>query len=84
MKQLLFILILFPVLGFGQTFTLNDTVFKAGQILRNNTITWELASAKLRPESNPHLDSIADFLIKNKGLVIEIGAHCDSRVSDKV
>lgn len=66
---------MFPLITIGQTFSLSDTVFKVGDILRSNKIFFDLGKASLRPESKTYLDSMFVFLNKNKGLVIEVGNH---------
>src|SRR5215510_9113221 len=63
----------------AQTFTLNDTIFKVGDVLRTYEILFDLDKATLRPESFCHLDSVAAFLQKNKNLKIEVDNHCDER-----
>ena len=42
-------------------------------------ILFEFANWTIKAESFPHLDRIADFLIRNDSLVVEIGIHSDSR-----
>jgi outer membrane protein OmpA-like peptidoglycan-associated protein len=78
MKQLILLLFLLPLVTIGQNYNLTDTTFKKGSIFSPD-ILYDLDKATLRPESEPILDSIAKFLMKNKSLVIEVGVHTDSR-----
>lgn len=66
----------------AQTFTLQDSLFETGSIFRTYSIDYEFDKKTPFSKSIPVLDSIADFLLKQKRLVIEIGCHTDSRLSD--
>jgi OOP family OmpA-OmpF porin len=45
-------------------------------------IHFETDKADIRPESRPKVDKFAEFLIKNKGSLVRIEGHTDSRGSD--
>ncbi len=81
MKKLLpvFGFFLCVLVGTSQTLTLSDTTFKAGGILTSRNMLFDFDKATFRPETYPYLDSIIVFLLKNKGLVIEVGNHVDTR-----
>ena len=66
--------------SYAQTFTLQDSVFVKGTVLRKN-ILFGYDSFSILPESLPFLDSVAVFLNKNKQLQIEVGNHSDERGS---
>jgi outer membrane protein OmpA-like peptidoglycan-associated protein len=83
MKNLLLLFILVPILSNAQTFVLSDTMFKTNAIYRSYQIKFDYDKATIAKESIGALDSIADFMFKNPTLVIEVGNHCDDRVSDK-
>lgn len=64
----------------GQSFfNLTDSVFKAGQISRFEIIYQLSGGDHPVIESRPILDSIVDFLKKNKNLKIEVGSYTDYR-----
>jgi outer membrane protein OmpA-like peptidoglycan-associated protein len=69
----------------SQTFNLSDTVFSPNQTYRPQTgkIQFMYYSDSILPLSYQTLDSVADFLLKNPKITIEIGVHSDSRGSDK-
>lgn len=71
-------------LGFAQnnTFTLQDTVVRQGQICTIHGIMFKLGKAELMPESYPVLDSVYRFVHRNPNMVFEISAHLDSRASN--
>lgn len=71
------------VTAFGQTFTLAETSFKVGTVYRTYEIVFDLDKTTLNPSSYAHLDSIADFMKKNKSLVIEVGIHSESRICEQ-
>jgi outer membrane protein OmpA-like peptidoglycan-associated protein len=63
---------------------LNSTQLKVGEVFTPNPkIAFDLAHWTIRPESFPVLDSIATFILINDSLILEIGVHTDSRVSEK-
>ena len=64
--------------SFSQSFNLNDTVFKVGDIYRTNGIYF--GDSKLLPSSKLFLDSLTAFMKRNKNLEIEVGSFydCDS------
>lgn len=72
----------FKILVAGTTFTLQDTSFDVGDILRP-VILFDLAKATLRPESKVYLDTVAQFLIAHPQLTVEIRNHADTRASNK-
>lgn len=61
-----------------QTFTLTDSVYIPGQFLRTNQVRFDIDQSTLRPESYLFLDSLAEFLLKNKNCTIEIAQHGDA------
>lgn len=67
-----------------KTFTLTDSVYAYGQIFRTYSVKFELDRGVIKTDSYSHLDSIANFLLKNKTLTLEVQNHCDSRYSDKI
>lgn len=66
---------------YPSSFTLRDSVFTAGSILRIN-VYFDFNKATIRPESKPLLDSIAKFLIAHPNLIVEVSNHRDSRGGD--
>ncbi len=86
MKRVL-VIILFVLLGklsIAQQFNLTSTSFSVGSIYKANPrILFDLAKSTISKESYPLLDSIAEFLLKNDKLVIEVGVHNDSRVAEQ-
>jgi outer membrane protein OmpA-like peptidoglycan-associated protein len=64
-----------------RTFTLADTVFEKGSVMRIE-ILYDFNHSGPRPESYALLDSINTFLKKHPGLVLEIGTHTDQRGAD--
>lgn len=70
---------------FSQTFNLTDSIFSTGDIYKPQVgkIQFMFYSDSIIPLSYPTLDSVADFLLKNPNIIIEIGVHSDSRGSDK-
>ncbi len=79
-----FLLLLACNLFAQKTFTFLDSTFSYGQLFRTYRLTFELNKATFKAESYPHLDSLAEFLSRNKNLTIEVQNHCDSRYSDKM
>lgn len=85
MKRILVIFLLTLVSNFSiaQNFSLTSSEFEIGDVYRAKPlILFELADWTIKQESYNHLDSIASFLVKNDTLMIEIGVHTDSRISD--
>lgn len=67
----------------AQSFNLDSDPLKVGDVyVSNPKIVFDLSKWSIRAESYPHLDSIADFLLKHDSLVVEIGIHTDTRGSD--
>ena len=79
MRILIQILVFIPLLSFGQTFKLTDTIFKVGDLLRTYNIEFDLAKPWLSKDNNKFLDSLSDFMLSNQNIVFEISNHCDSR-----
>jgi hypothetical protein len=71
------------LIAIGQTVSLSDSIFNIGDKLPIRPIHFDLAKSNILTDSYPYLDSIADFLVKNKNLSIEVGVHTDNRWSDK-
>jgi outer membrane protein OmpA-like peptidoglycan-associated protein len=65
-----------------KTFTLQDSVFDPGMVMRTYSISWNLDKSDLRKESYPLLDSIVVFMNKHPNVKLEIGHHTDSRNSE--
>jgi len=64
----------------AQNFNLNSNQYKTGDVyIPNPKIIFDFARWTIKTESYPQLDSIARFLLKNDGLIIEVGTHTDSR-----
>ncbi|MCG3165136.1 MAG: hypothetical protein POELPBGB_00897 [Bacteroidia bacterium] len=85
MKPLLpFFLLLFTAAHSlcAQTFKLTDKVFKEGDVYIVPQVYFDLAKWTLRPESEVSLNSVAEFLITNNHLKVEVSSHTDSRMGD--
>jgi outer membrane protein OmpA-like peptidoglycan-associated protein len=67
------------ILKASQTFRLTDTVFNVGDVFIAEKIYFDFDQWNIRIESYPQLDSISDFLKKNKTIVLEIGSHLSGR-----
>ncbi len=80
---LLLLLFFLPFLALGQLNEIPDSNLKAGYVFPPRQILFEYNKATLKPEAIPCLDSLAEFLVKHKTLVIEVGNHTDTRWSDK-
>ncbi len=59
-----------------------DKIKKGDKFVVNN-IFYDLGKADLRPESMIELDKLAQFLIENSNIKVELSSHTDSRASDK-
>ncbi len=59
-------------------FSYTDTTFTVGQT-RKIFVKYVLDKAKLLPESMPSIDSLYEFLEKNKNIKVVINVHSDSR-----
>lgn len=68
----------------SKPFAFSDTTFKQGQFLPLWDIYFELGRPELKTTPQFQLDSLADFLKKNKTLKVEIGVHTDFRGDDKL
>ncbi|WP_430406396.1 OmpA family protein [Fluviicola sp.] len=82
--SLILISVLLPLLGKAQgTFNFSDTAFTLGQ-RHSLALRYALSEARVIVDSTSilQLDSIVQFLKKNKQISIEIGVHTDSRGSD--
>lgn len=79
MRHIIQILVFIPILTYGQTFNLTDTVFKKDDVLRTYEIKFDIAKPWICAESNLCLDSIAKFILRHQNLIFEIGVHCDAR-----
>lgn len=56
---------------------------KAGTTFKIENVFYDFAKATLRPESKIELDKLAEFLLKNDNIKVELSSHTDSRGSDK-
>jgi len=64
-------------------FALTDSVFTVGSIYTGCKVNYDLnGHSYVRPESHPCLDTLADFLLKHPGMILEIGSHTDQRGGD--
>ncbi|PIP54343.1 MAG: hypothetical protein COX07_05860 [Bacteroidetes bacterium CG23_combo_of_CG06-09_8_20_14_all_32_9] len=62
----------------GQTYNLNSTKFKVGdKYVPRPNILFDFGKWSIKPENYSLIDSIANFLIENSNLKIEIGYHLD-------
>lgn len=85
MKRILIFMILMLIgnISTAQNFNLDSNNLKVGDVyVADPFIMFELGRLTIKTQSFSHLDSIADFLIRNDRLIIEIGIHTDSRGSD--
>lgn len=83
-RSLILISVLLPSLGKAQgTFNFSETVFSLGQ-KHCLELHYALCEGHLIVDSTSilQLDSVVQFLKKNKQVSIEIGVHMDSRGSD--
>jgi outer membrane protein OmpA-like peptidoglycan-associated protein len=55
---------------------------KAGTKFTIENVFYDFAKATLREESKSELDKLADFLLKNDNIKVELSSHTDSRGSD--
>jgi outer membrane protein OmpA-like peptidoglycan-associated protein len=55
---------------------------KAGVTFKIENVFYDFAKASLREESKAELDKLADFLLKNDNINVELSSHTDSRGSD--
>lgn len=83
----IFVMLVAPILAFGQdqrrTFTLSDTIFPIGSVYTGcQILDSEKGSVLIRPEHQPCLDSVADLILRNPWMIIEVGCHTDQRGSD--
>jgi outer membrane protein OmpA-like peptidoglycan-associated protein len=74
---LLLLLIVSSHWSLGQTFCLSDSILQAGAIYRPK-VYFPFNGRAIAPESYPLLDSLAAFLIRQKPIVVELGAYADS------
>jgi outer membrane protein OmpA-like peptidoglycan-associated protein len=51
----------------------------AGDVFQLPEINWDYDSYSLRESSMPTLDIVAEFLVNNPNIVVELQSHCDSR-----
>lgn len=65
----------------GEKIIKDFAMVKKGMVFTFRNIYFDFNSSKLRPESYPVLDSIAQFLKENPTIIVEIGGHADSRGS---
>ncbi|MFT6923714.1 MAG: outer membrane protein OmpA-like peptidoglycan-associated protein [Crocinitomicaceae bacterium] len=64
-------------------FDFNSAVFKVGDIYRpTESIRFAKKKGTIDEESQSELDTIAYFLMKNPNIIIEVGAHLDTRAKD--
>jgi OOP family OmpA-OmpF porin len=64
-------------------FDFNSTVFKVGDIYRpTESIRFAKNKRTIDQESRSELDTIAYFLLNNPNIIIEVGAHLDTRAKD--
>lgn len=77
------ILVASPFHSFGKppSFSLTDTIFIYGAI-HTYQVNFDIDAHNIREECKPHLDSLADFMKKNPGLILEIECYTDQRGND--
>jgi len=63
--------------------TLLLTPFKQGQVMELNNIFFDVGKSELKPESFPELDKLANILLQDPLVVIEVGGHTEIGHSDK-
>jgi len=66
-----------------KTITLLLTPFKQGQVMELNNIFFDVGKSELKPESFPELDKLANILLQDPLIVIEVGGHTEIGHSDK-
>lgn len=67
----------------GRRFRLADTIFHLHAVYTTPLpLSISEGHALLRPEEKTQLDSIADMILRNPGMVLMIGCHSDQRGSD--
>lgn len=59
------------------------TPFEKDQKLEIENIFYDYAKFTLRKESEKELDKLAEFLLDNDNILVELGSHSDSRGNDK-
>jgi hypothetical protein len=79
MRHLIQILTFIPILTFGQTFNLTETVFQKEDIYRTYEIKFDLTKPWICAESNLYIDSIAIFMLRHQNLIFEIGVHSEAK-----
>ncbi|WP_341902147.1 OmpA family protein [Fluviicola taffensis] len=82
--SLILISVLLPFFGKAQgTFNFSDTVFTLGQRHRL-ALRYALSEGRVIVDSTSilQLDSVIQFLNKNRQVIVEIGVHTDSRGAD--
>lgn len=61
---------------------LNLVKITSGTTIQVENVFYDLNKANLRPESRVELDKLAQFLLKNDNIKVELSSHTDSRGSD--
>jgi OmpA-OmpF porin, OOP family len=56
---------------------------EVGTLVNLKNVLFERSTAKLLSDSNPELDLVAQFMIENPGVEIELAGHTDNRGSQK-
>lgn len=81
-----FILVILFFIGFNalcqdsiRSFELTDTSFEIGAEMVVKNLHFDMSRGYPIPESYPVLDSIVEFLNKNKNIKLEISVHSDNR-----
>ncbi len=62
--------------------TIEMIPIKAGTVIRLNNIFFEANKSDLMPESTAALDELAEFLLQNKNIYVEIGGHTNGLPGD--
>lgn len=65
------------------TRTVGLTAFEKDLKLEIENIFYDYAKYTLRKESEKELDKVAEFLLANDNILVELGSHSDSRGNDK-
>lgn len=63
--------------------TVGLTAFEKDLKLEIENIFYDYAKYSLRKESEKELDKVAEFLLANDNILVELGSHSDSRGNDK-
>jgi len=63
--------------------TLDLSPMTVGSIMELENVYYDLDKAFLRPSAKEELDELAQIMMRNKSITIELSSHTDSRASDQ-